>query len=189
MILYFADIDMPYVCVFDIEHDTGDLFQFSAILFKKVGEYLYQIYKNINFYVKQKQFSPFIESFSHIDLKFVNDYGISKNEISDILEKFFGNIDLNEIIFVSHGVLQDLLILKNNGLNLSISNTLCTYEMSKQILDRNNHLSLDDICYECGYINPYSHNAYGDALSTAVILSFLLKKSKESKDEDTKFRR
>lgn len=180
MIIYLSDIDKPYVCAFDLEHDQGRLLQYAGILFKRVGINLYQICRSVNFYIKQEKLSAFIENFSHIDLDFIKTYGITKEEGQKLLNDFLKDIDSEDVLFVSHGVCQDYLTLKENNFYLGdVVQTLCTYELAKEVLDRKNNLTVSDIAQECGYMNPCNHNAYGDAFSTVVILSYLLKKKGE----------
>lgn len=55
MIVYFAGQTKPYVLILDVEHDQEKLIQVAGLLFKNVGDSLYQIAKNFNFYIKQKE--------------------------------------------------------------------------------------------------------------------------------------
>lgn len=55
MIIYFAGQTKPYVLILDVEHDQEKLIQVAGLLFKNVGDSLYQIAKNFNFYIKQKE--------------------------------------------------------------------------------------------------------------------------------------
>lgn len=179
MIIYLNGITKPYVCAFDIEHDQGRLLQFAGILFKSVGTNLYQICKSVNFYLKKERLSAFFEGFTNIDLEFIKTYGISNEEAQQTLAEFIGDVGAENILFVSHGVTQDYMTLKENGFGLGDTELLCTYELAKEVLDRKSNLSANDVALECGYFNPCSHNAYGDAVSTIIILSYLLKKKGE----------
>ena len=180
MIIYLEGIDKPYVCAFDLEHDQGRLLQYAGILLKRVGINLYQICRSLNFYIKQERLSAFIENFSHIDINFIREYGISKEEGQQLLNEFFQNINSEDILFTSHGACQDYLTLKENDFYIGDTiETLCTYELAKEVLGRKNNLTANDVALECGYYNPCNHNAYGDALSTIIILSYLLKKKGE----------
>lgn len=55
MIIHFAGQTKPYVLILDVEHDQEKLIQVAGLLFKNVGDSLYQIAKNFNFYIKQKE--------------------------------------------------------------------------------------------------------------------------------------
>lgn len=178
----------PYVCVFDLEHDQGRIIQFAGILFKNVGTHLYQICKSINTYIKQPFISDFIAAFSHLDEDFIQEWGVEKTEFLNQMEYFFTDIQKEDVIFISHGVHQDMLILKENDIDLLGCEQECTYELAKKVLPRNNHLTVNDIASECGCVNLGNHNAYGDALTTACILSFLLKKKGELAYENAEFK-
>lgn len=174
MILYLKNIDSPYVCTFDIEHDQGKLIQFAGILFKKVGNNLYQVCRSINIYMKQT-LSSFIQDFVHYEQDFINNYGIDRDSFIKSIDTFFDGIDKKDITISSHGVHQDKIILKDNGINLDGCNVMCTYVLAKNTLGRTKNLSLHDISIECACGNLCEHNAYGDAFATACVLSYLLK--------------
>ena len=72
--------------VIDVEHDQGKLLEFAAVLFKRVGKYLYQICKSVNFYVKQKRLTPFIKDYICIDENFLDEYGVEMEEAQDMFE-------------------------------------------------------------------------------------------------------
>lgn len=177
MILYFHEMTCPYVCAFDIEHDSGKVFQFSGVMFKRIGDGLYQLCRNINMYARTN-ISKFISKFTGITQNFLTSYGVSKKEFIELFEDFIDGIPLDDIVFLSHGAHQDMKILIENDFPLDGAHYMCTYGMAKQILDRSEHLTVGDIAEECGYVFP-AHNAYDDAIATAVILSFLLKKRGE----------
>lgn len=177
MILYFHEMTCPYVCAFDIEHDSGKVFQFSGVMFKRVGDGLYQLCRNINIYARTN-ISKFISKFTGISQGFLNSYGVSRNEFLNLFIDFLDGIDLDDVVFLSHGAHQDIKILIENEFPIDGAHYMCTYNMAKQILDRSEHLTVGDIAEECGYAFP-AHNAYNDAMATAIILSFLLKKRGE----------
>ena len=181
MILYFHEMTCPYVCAFDIEHDSGKVFQFSGVMFKRVGDGLYQLCRNINIYLRTN-ISKFISKFTGITQNFLSSYGVSRKEFVELFEEFIDGIDLDDIVFLSHGAHQDVKILVDNEFPIDGAHYMCTYGMAKQILGRSEHLTVGDIAEECGYIFP-AHNAYDDAVATAVILSFLLKKRGEMSDD------
>lgn len=182
MILFLEGMEKPHICAFDIEHDQGRLIQFAGIIFQNVGGNLYQISRSLNVYIKQPYLSEFISTFSRIDEDFINMYGVELEEAQEQFNSFIDGLD--DILFASHGIFQDSLILKENGIQLGAYDHLCTYELAKRVLDRKNQLSLNSIANECGCMNVGNHNAYGDALTTAYILSFLLKKQGELDDEN-----
>ena len=182
MILYFNHLDAPYVCVFDIEHDQCELVQFAGLMFKRVGDGLYQLCRNINLYFKHKA-SAFFQQFSKISQEFLDTNGLEKTEGLQMLDNFFYGIDKKDIILSSLGVFQDTVILNRNGFATDKFQTLCTYELSKTTMSRRNHLTVRDLCNECGCIGLADHNAYNDAIMTAFILSFLLKQGDEQHED------
>lgn len=181
MILYFHEMDWPYICVFDIEHDSGRIFQFSGLMYQRVGDGLYQLCRNVNIYA-DVTISKFISKFTGISQGFLNNYGAAPQKFIDTFVKFCEGIDLDDVVFVSHGAHQDTKLLVENNFPMDGAHYMCTHSIAKQVLHRSEHLTLGDIAEECGYLFP-AHNAYNDALATAIVLSFLLKKKGEIEDE------
>lgn len=177
MILYFHNMTCPLLCAFDIEHDAGKLVQFSGLLFKKVGDNLYQLCRNINMYCKT-QLSQFITQFTGLTQDFVNKYGVTQEELELTFQNFLADIPLEDVVFFGHGAQQDISVLINNGIPLNGVRYMCTHNIAKKVLERTDHLTVQDIAEECGYIYN-AHNAYQDAWATAAIFSYLLKKQGE----------
>lgn len=185
MILFLDNIEKEYVCTFDIEHDHGNILQFAGVLFKRIGDNLYQIARSINAYKKESEVSPFIASLTGLDAEFLNEVGVEEDEFKETISNLISGIDPNDVLFVSHGVTQDWSALKENGLvdpDFNY-NKLCTYRMAKRVLNRDKNLRLSDIARECGYYVHNAHNAYDDAMATACILSFLTKIEEEGEQE------
>lgn len=177
MILYLHNMSCPYICAFDVEHDAGKLVQFSGIVFKRIGDGLYQLCRNLNIYHKVT-ISKFITQFTGLTQDFLNENGVTRSEFINSFQEFLEGIDCEDIMFFAHGAYQDVSVLINNGLPLDGARYMCTHTMAKQILDRADHLTVQDIAEECGYMYA-AHDAYQDAWATAVILSYLLKKQGE----------
>lgn len=182
MILYFNHLEAPYICVFDIEHDQCELVQFAGLLFKRIGDGLYQLSRNLNLYVEHK-ITPFFKKFSKISQSFLDEYGVSKEDAKETLHEFLDGIPKEHLLLVSHGVYQDNIILNRNDIKTEGYNTLCTYELAKKVTGRLNHLTVHDLCNECGCVGIAEHNAYSDAFMTACILSFLLKQGDENYED------
>lgn len=175
MILYLKNIEAPYICVFDIEHDKGKLIQFAGIMFKRVGNFLYQICRSINIYIKRDSLSDFITNLSGIDINFLNNNGVT---IEDFKDKFNSFINVNnDILFVSHGIHQDSMVLKENGISIDDFPHLCTYKLAKRTNDSG--YSLSSLSEKYGLPVSIAHNAYEDAKTTAFVLSVLLKLEEE----------
>lgn len=179
MIVYFHKVNKPYIMVIDVEHDQGKLLEFAAVLFKRVGKYLYQICKSVNFYVKQKRLTPFIKDYICIDENFLDEYGVEMEEARDMFEEFVERIPSDDLMVVSHGIHQDDLVLFNNGINIGIYEHWCTYNMSKWVLERYNNLTLEEVSREFGYTILSKHNAYADVWATVAVYSGLLKIEEE----------
>jgi len=60
---------------------------------------------------------------------------------------------------------------------------LCTYNMSKRILKRDNHLKLEDVASEAGIFLSRKHNAFDDTWATVAVFSLLCKLDAEETDE------
>lgn len=162
MIVYFHKVNKPYVMVIDVEHDQGRLIQFAAVLFKRVGKYLYQVCKSINFYVKQKHISPFIKDYININEEFLEECGVTLQEGKELFNDFVEGIAADDLMVVSHGIHQDDLVLFKNGINIGMYEHWCTYNMSKWVLERNNNITLEEVAQEFGYAIINKHNAYAD---------------------------
>ena len=175
MIVYFENMTAPYIVVMDVEHDQGKLLQYAGVLFQRVGDSLYQISKSINFYIKRDAVSNFTAYFTHITEKFLQQYGITEEEAVEQFNQFLEDIPHEDIIFVSHGIHQDSMVMQESGLNIEDSPHLCTHRLARTVLCRDKKLKLSDILAEAGLCTVLEHNAYTDALETAWVLSFLLK--------------
>ena len=176
MIVYFKGLETPYLAAIDIEHDQGHMIQFAGILMKQVGEELYQVAKSTNFYVKRHHLNDFTTRYTHISVQFNEDCGITLDEAcKKFYDEFIGEIPMEEITFVSHGIKQDSIVLKESGINIDNSPHICTYNIAKNVLKRDKKVKLSDVIYEAGFCSVLEHNAYTDALETIYALSFLLK--------------
>ena len=180
MIVYFKGLKTPYVAAIDIEHDQGHMIQFAGILMKRVGEELYQVERSINFYVKRHHLNDFTTRYTHISVQFLEACGISLDEAqTKFYEEFIGEIPIEDITFVSHGIKQDSIVMRDSGLDINEAPHLCTYNLAKQILKRDKRVKLSDVLNEAGFCSVLEHNAYTDALETIYALSFLLKQEED----------
>ena len=175
MVVYFEEMTAPYIVVMDVEHDQGKLLQYAGVLFQKIGDSLYQIARSVNFYIKRDTVSNFTAYFTHITEKFLQQYGISEEEAIQQFNEFLKDIPHEDVIFVSHGIHQDSLVMKESGLNIDDCPHLCTHKLARIVLNRDKKLKLSDVLSEAGLCSVLEHNAYTDALETAWALSFLLK--------------
>lgn len=176
MIIKAYNENHPYLLFIDLEFfnnrnidgvSENHLVQFAGLLFQWIDEDTYQLKSSINEYVTDKVCYPFME-YTSITNNFLVENGIPLNDmIASIEEDFLKDIPLNEIMIISHGLKNDRLILNENGLNLSVYDGkpidgYCTFENARKILGRKEHLTLSDVCQECGYYLHHAHNAYND---------------------------
>lgn len=176
MIVYFHGLEYPYVVVMDVEHDQGHLIQYAGILLQNIGNGMYQIARSVNFYVKKAELNEFTVRYTHINTKFLATHGMELEEAQQLFyDEFLEDINPKDVVFVSHGVHQDSIVMKNSGFFIDNSPHLCTYNLSKMVLKRERRIKLGDVLMESGLCSVLEHNAYTDALETINVLSFLLK--------------
>lgn len=179
----------PYLLFIDLEffnnrNAEGEvenhLVQFAGLLFQWIDEDTYQLKSSVNEYVTEKVCYPFME-YTAITNNFLIENGVPlKDMIASIEEDFLKNIPLNEILVISHGLKNDRLVLVENGLNLSMFegkpiDGYCTFENARRILGRKEHLTLSDVCEECGYYLHHAHNAYNDVWANVAVFTYLKK--------------
>lgn len=181
MVIYVKNENHPYILVFDIEFDKKVLVQFSGLLFKNIGDGVYQLASTCTQYVKHKPSYPFSQ-YTHIKKNFLELNGVGiEDVVLTVKEDFIGNIDYKDILIVSHGLTNDKKILKENGIDLTECDGWCTFQNAKRILNRDKNLKLDDLATEAGFYLDGAHNAYHDAWATVSVLTFLKKLEGESK--------
>lgn len=181
MIIYLHNENHPYVLAMDIEFDQKQLVQFSGLLFKRIGEGVYQLAGSCTQYVNHKPSYPFMR-YTHITKKFLSENGITlDNLILVVMEDFLGGINLEDVLLVSHGLNNDKKILLENGIDLTKCDGYCTFQNAKRILERAKQLKLEDLVAEAGYYLDGAHNAYHDAWGTVSVLTYLKKIEGDSK--------
>lgn len=177
-----------YLLFLDIEFSKDDLVQFAGLLYEWIDDETYQLKRSVNQYVTQKVCYPFME-YTNITTSFLEENGIPLDDaVAFIMDSFLEDVDLSELIVISHGLKNDRLVLQNNGLNLSYYweetengpvkkpiDGYCTFSNAKRILGRQNYLKLADIAEECGYYLHNAHNAYNDAQAEVAVYTYLRK--------------
>lgn len=187
MIIYAHKTKMPYLLFIDIEFDQSTLVQFAGLLFKSIGDGVYQLARSCNKYVKHKPSYPFTQ-YTGLNAQFLNEYGESLQEVQDDIQQvFLDGIDLNEVAVISHGLKNDRLILKSNGIDLLTSDRglirgYCTFSNAKRVLRRHTNLKLSDLCLEFGYSLNGAHSAFNDVWGTVAVYT-CLKKLEGENDE------
>lgn len=184
----------PYLLFIDLEFFSSKkegvvqnhLVQFAGLLFKWIDTDTYQLMRSFNEYVTDKVCYPFVE-YTAITNSFLSENGVPlKDMVLSVKEDFLGDIPLNELLVISHGLKNDRIVLFANGLNLSTYNGkpidgYCTFENSRKILHRKEDLTLSDVANECGYYLHHAHNAYNDVWANVAVFTYLRKKEEQEK--------
>ena len=182
----------PYLVFLDIEFNNKTLVQFAGLLFARIDDDgTYQLVRSCNQYVTTRVCYPFVE-YTSITNNFLETNGITLGDLKEVIfEDFLGNIDLKDILIISHGLKNDRLILLENGINLTHLDDhrrpidgYCTFTNGKRILKREKHLTAADIAEECGYYLHHAHNAYNDVWSEVAIFTFLRKIEQQQLQEE-----
>lgn len=190
MIAVFKGIKQGHVLIFDAEYNEGNLIQFSGILFRKIEEDIFQIERSLTTYVKleEGQVNRFIRDFTGITDSFLNAFGVSLAEAKEQIEKLI-DIEDDELLVVSHGIINDRRILLDNGIDLYVDKNekdiqgVCTYSAAKRLLKRDKKLTLTDVAAESGIFLSNGHNAFEDAWATVSVFCLMCKLEEELKNE------
>lgn len=180
-----------YLLFIDVEFNQRDLVQFAGLLFQRIswnGDY--QLMKSCNIYITQKVCYPFAE-YTSITNNFLAENGVTLQDARELIfNDLLGNINLDDLQLISHGLKNDRLILLDNGIGLSKSDGkvvdgYCTFNAAKRILERQNHLKLEDLATECGYYLHHAHNAFSDVWAEVAVYTYLRKMEEQKKEEAT----
>jgi len=176
MLMLFPGIKQEYVLVLDTEYEDMKLLQCAVFLFKRISDGDgYQLAASFNKYIKAHSVNKYTTRYTGLTSEFLMQHGIEKDYFADFYDSLFEGIDTNDVIFVSHGTKGDRKVLKDAGVTFSPGHSFCTYKNAKRILKRERGLALTDVAAEAGFQLNGSHNAYYDAIATAVAFSFLTK--------------
>tara|TARA_B100001964_G_C14180820_1_gene576145 strand:+ start:682 stop:1029 length:348 start_codon:yes stop_codon:yes gene_type:complete len=103
----------------------------------------------------------------------------NKPKFIDISEEI---IDItSNCILVAHNANFDYRVLRNEFTNIGVSfnrKTLCTIELSKELLPGRDSYSLGKLAKSLGIKIENRHRANGDAMATLKLLKILLEKDK-----------
>lgn len=176
MVFYMREESKPYIMSLDIEYEGQNIIQIGAIMLQWIGEHVYQICRSFNVYIKHDSpLSNFVQKYTNITNQFINDYGVTLDEAIQQWDYFLEGIDHDDILIFSHGVFQDIDLLDRSGFNIEDYELWDTLNMSKFILQREHHLTLQELAEEGGFPPVQQHNAYSDALTNLMLYSYLLK--------------
>lgn len=175
----------------DVEFNQRDLVQFAGLLFQRISwDGDYQLMKSCNIYITQKVCYPFAE-YTSITNNFLAENGVTLQDARELIfNDLLGDVDLDDLQLISHGLKNDRLILLDNGIGLSKSDGkvvdgYCTFNAAKRVLERQNHLKLEDLATECGYYLHHAHNAFSDVWAEVAIYTYLRKIEEQKKEEAT----
>ena len=175
----FYNESHEYILFLDTEFDQQELVQFSGLLFRRVSDNNYAIYRSLNLYIQGPVTAAFTR-YTGLSTQFLEHNGVTLEDarwqIMDCLLKDVGK----NILLVSHGLHSDLTVLSNNGIVIPHAAEFCTFEKAKTILGRQTRLSLDDIAIETSIYPVMEHNAYIDTWVTVGVYNYL--KDIEEKD-------
>lgn len=168
-----------YLLFIDLEFNNRDLIQFAGLLYKRIDDDTYQLMRSCNFYINQKVCYPFAE-YTQITNTFLEENGVPLKDVQELIDEFLLNVNLDELCIIGHGLKNDRLVLKDNGIQLTHNNNkpidgYCTFNNAKKILNRTSNLSLADLAEECGYYLHHAHNAYNDVWAEVAIFTYLKK--------------
>lgn len=181
MIIKCYNTNHNYLLFIDLEFNNQDLVQFSGLLFNWIDENTYQLAKSYTVYITQKVCYPFAE-YTSITNNFLAQNGVSLQDATiGILEDFLGEVPLDQLLLISHGLKNDRIVLEKAGINLTYYaadkpiDGYCTFTNARRILDRTNHLTLHELAEESGYYLHNAHNAYNDVWAQVSVFTFLKK--------------
>ncbi|HJN54435.1 MAG TPA: 3'-5' exonuclease [Flavobacteriaceae bacterium] len=136
---------------------------------KKLSDQLHTLVNSV------KKIQPFIQNLTGITDKMLK----NKPKFIDISEEI---IDItSNCILVAHNANFDYRVLRNEFTNIGVSfnrKTLCTIELSKELLPGRDSYSLGKLAKSLGIKIENRHRANGDAMATLKLLKILLEKDK-----------
>jgi len=176
-IVKFNTLNNEYILTFDTERSEDNLIQFGGILYKRVEKNMYKVHRIDDFIIRNNgKPSVYFTRFTGIEYEEVLK-GITKKEAVIRLKDLFPKD--SEILLVGHGVQQDVTALETIFKIPVDYKMLCTHKTSRTILKDKTKFRLTDIAEYAEYIPKASHNAYDDAVTTAKVLEFLMRKKEK----------
>ena len=104
MVIHCYNEKHQYLLFMDIEFNDKKLVQFAGLLFRKIDNEVYQLYRSINQYITAKVCYPFYE-YTSLGNNFLAENGVPLDDaVALIQEEFLKNIPLNELLVISHGL-------------------------------------------------------------------------------------
>ena len=177
MIIKLNNINYQNIILFDIEYDKTSLVQVAFLILGAKEPSMFEIQKSFNVYIKQSHLlSPFFVSYTNITDAYLRNNGLDLPRARTLVERVISNINVNNTLLVGHGIDNDMRLLDKHEICLSrFSNRYDTYKKAKELLQRDNYLSLADVAAEDGYFMFNEHNAYADVWGLLHAFAFLNK--------------
>ena len=171
------NIKQDNIILFDIEYDQNSLVQIAFLILCKIEPNIFELTKSFNVYIKQSHYlNNFFTRYTNITHRYLCDNGVDFPVAKAMVNEVVLNLDLNNTLIVSHGIKNDLKVLKENDIDLyKINNRYCTYDNAKKLLKRTKSLTLKDVAAEGCYYMFNEHNAYADVWGTLYAFSHLNK--------------
>mgnify|MGYP003292628072 CR=1 FL=1 len=170
---YFPNENHEYILFLDTEFDGNVLIQFCGLLFRKVKDEHYVIYRSMNSYINYAVSYQF-QKHTGISRNFLENNGVRLFDVQQqIVEDLLVDVSPADLLIVGHAIQNDFRILMLNNIDIECDEVYCTYENAKRILKRNKELKLEDLCLECGIYPANEHNAYFDTWFTVGVYDFL----------------
>jgi DNA polymerase III epsilon subunit-like protein len=174
LLLYIPNESHKNLVFFDTEFNDRKLIQIAMIIYESFtikGVQTYLLKGSINLYVGNI-INSFFTRYTGITEDFLYRNAVSEDEARIALNNFLKGMDNKDTIFIAHGVKQDMELLFSLGVNITQADTFCTYNASKNLLNRDKNLRLIDVCNESGYFAE-QHDAYSDAKNVVHAFSYL----------------
>lgn len=157
---------------FDCEFDQCNLVQFSAFWLTKEEDH-YKTMGSINLYVKGQKLSSFFVDFTSIGYNFLEKHGIEKENAAAVIEDFMNIVKRNsdDILFISHGISQDINVLHTLGVDIDEYDTYCTYNHAKALYAMKSGYDVQSLAAAGGFFSPSCHDSFYDALCLITIFT------------------
>ena len=179
-----------YLLFIDLEFNNRELIQFSGLLFTQIDDDgTYQLMRSVNQYVCSKVCYSFTE-YTNITNTFLSQNGIPLQELVNFIgDEFLKDINLSELLLISHGLKNDRMVMNDCGINLKFDDNkkpidgYCTFTNGRRILKRKKRLALSDLATEAGYYIYNAHNAYADVWAEVAVFTYLKKIEEQNKGD------
>lgn len=174
MVIYIPNEEHENLVFFDTEFDQQRLVQISMILYERIileGVPCFLLSGSVNVYIKRNVSSFFVKH-TGLTQEYIKNRGISEHAARSTINNFLIGLNSPYTLLIAHGVKQDAMLLEDLDIKVDLMEHYCTYQSSRRILNRENHLKLIDVCNEAGYFTN-QHDAYIDAESVMHAYSYL----------------